>query len=241
MHKARRSLGKRVIALILLITVVDQLVKIAVKTTFDPHERLTVIDGFFQLYYIENRGMAFGTTLGSGAVAKYALSIFRLVAIVSIGYYIRQLLKEPTVQKGMIYSVGLIFAGATGNLIDGMVYDCIWPVRTDIAWNWALDGTNNWLMDEAGQPVIRPHGFLLGSVVDMFQFTAKWPSWMPFGWDGAPIFGFIWNVSDAAITIGVLWVVTRYRAIFKRRTKAKTATINTASATDRAVEQHPSD
>jgi signal peptidase II len=182
----------------------------------DPHEQVSIIDGFFQLYYIENRGMAFGTTLGSGAIAKYALSLFRLVAIVGIAYYIYKLLKEKNVHNGLIYSVGLIFAGATGNLIDGMFYDFVWELDPNIAWNWSIDENNSWVVDATGNPVLRPHGFLLGSVVDMFQFTATWPSWMPFGLGGKEIFAAIWNVADAAISVGVGIIIFRYRTFFKK-------------------------
>lgn len=181
-----------------------------------PLEDIGVIDGFFQLYYIENRGMAFGTTLGNGPLAKYALSIFRLVAIIGICYYIYRLLNEKNVHKGLIYAVGLICAGATGNLIDGMFYDYIWEVDPDIAWNWAQDANGQWVIGENGHPELRPQGFLLGSVVDMFQFTVKWPSWMPFGLGGEQIFGAIWNVADAAITLGVSIIIVRYRTFFRK-------------------------
>jgi signal peptidase II len=211
-------LGKKVILLVLGVLIIDQIVKILVKTQMDPHEQIGVIDGFFQLYYIENRGMAFGTTLGSGAIAKYALSLFRLVAIVGIAYYIYKLLKEKNVHNGLIYSVGLIFAGATGNLIDGMFYDFIWELDPNIAWNWAIDENNSWVVDATGNPELRPHGFLLGSVVDMFQFTAVWPSWMPFGLGGKEIFAAIWNVADASITFGVGIIIVRYRTFFGKKT-----------------------
>lgn len=202
-----------------------------------PHEQISVVDGFFQLYYIENRGMAFGTTLGSGAMAKYALSIFRLVAIIGIAYYIFKLLKERNMHRGLIYSVGLIFAGATGNLIDGMIYDFIWELDPDISWNWALDGNNSWVVDPTGNPELRPHGFLLGSVVDMFQFTATWPSWMPFDLGGKEIFAAIWNVADASITVGVGIIIVRYRTFFRKGNSEETDT--TSDQTSSQEDQPP--
>lgn len=216
MRKVKISLGWQVVILILIVLVLDQIVKIWVKTSFEAYEQMPVIEGFFQLYYIENRGMAFGTTLGSGALPKYALSIFRLVAIIGIGYYIYKLLKEKEVHRGLIIAVGLIFAGAAGNLIDGMLYDFIWAVDPDIQWNYARDGDGIPMIDDSGYFVTRPQGFLLGSVVDMFQFTAKWPSWMPFGLAGGEIFGAIWNVADGSITLGVGIIVARYRTFFKK-------------------------
>lgn len=209
-------MGKRVIILITAILIIDQIVKVLVKTQMYPHEQIGIIDGFFQLYYIENKGMAFGTTLGNGVIGKYALSIFRLIAIVGIGYYISKLLKEKGTPKGMIYAVGLIFAGAAGNLIDGAVYDYIWELDPNIAWNYAEDANGSWMIGEDGTPVLRNSGFLLGSVVDMFQFTARWPSWMPFGLGGEEIFAAIWNIADAAITIGVAMIILNYRKFFKK-------------------------
>lgn len=209
-------MGKRVIFTILGVLLIDQIVKIWIKQTLHPHETVDVIDGFFQLYYIENRGMAFGTTLGAGAWAKYALSIFRLVAIIAIGYFLVKNIKRTDVHKGLVFSMALIFAGATGNLIDGMFYDYIFDLDPNVAWNWAIDGNENFVLDEFGSPVMRPNGFLLGSVVDMFQFTVTWPSWMPFGLAGKEIFGAIWNVADASISIGVALIILRYRAFFKK-------------------------
>jgi signal peptidase II len=219
-------LGKKVILLIVGVLIIDQIVKVLVKTQMTPHEQMGVIDGFFQLYYIENRGMAFGTTLGAGAIAKYALSLFRLAAIVGIALYLRKLLRDSESSKWMVYSIGLIFAGAAGNLVDGMFYDYIWELNPDVAWNWALDGNNNWIVSPDGLAEMRPNGFLLGSVVDMFQFTAKWPSWMPFGLGGQEIFSAIWNVADGAITVGVALLILNYRKFFRKESKVATEIAN---------------
>lgn len=212
-------MAKKIIALVIGILVVDQLVKIWIKTSLNPYETVGVMDGFFQIYYIENRGMAFGTTLGSGALPKYALSIFRLIAIIGITYYLVKHLKDKTTHKGFIVCIALILAGATGNLIDGMFYDFIFDIDPNIPWNWEVDANENPIFDEFGNPVLRPNGFLLGSVVDMFQFTLRWPEAMPFGLGGKEIFGAIWNVADAAISLGVLIIIFRYRTFFKNSKK----------------------
>jgi len=215
-------LGKKVILLIFAVLLIDQLVKVWVKMNMQPHEGIGIIDGFFQLYYIENRGMAFGTTLGSGAMGKYALSLFRLGAIIAIGFYIRKTILDGKSAKGLIIALGLIFAGATGNLIDGMFYDYIFPLDPNIAWNYALDGNDNFIFDELGHPVLRPNGFLLGSVVDMFQFTTTWPDWMPFGLKGGMVFGAIWNVADFSISVGVGLIILRYKTFFKKQPDEET-------------------
>lgn len=190
-----------------------------------PFESIPVVDGFFQLYYIENRGMAFGATLGGGAWAKYTLSIFRLVAIIGIGFYIRKLIKENTSPKGLLYALALVFAGAAGNLIDSLCYDLFWSIDPNLSWNLAIDGEGMYMMDpETMEPILRPHGFLLGSVVDMFQFTTVWPSWMPeinfLGIrPGNEIFGAIWNFADFTISIGVGLIIVRYRKFFQKSDK----------------------
>lgn len=211
------TLGKKVILIIFGVLLIDQLVKVWVKTTFYPHQAVPVIDGFFQLYYIENRGMAFGTTLGSGAIGKYALSLFRLGAIIAIGFYIRKTILDKTSSRGLIIALALIFAGATGNLIDGLFYDYIFDLDPNVYWNLATDANERVIYDEFGHPALRPNGFLLGSVVDMFQFTVTWPSWMPFNLAGKEVFGAIWNVADFAISVGVGLIIIRYRTFFKKK------------------------
>jgi signal peptidase II len=217
-------LGKKVVLLILGVLIIDQLVKVWIKTSLHPHESVPVIDGFFQLYYIENRGMAFGTTLGSGAIGKYALSLFRLGASIAIAIYIRKMILDKTSSKGLIIALSLIFAGATGNLIDGLFYDFIFDIDPNVAWNWAMDSDGNWVLDEFGSPVLRPNGFLLGSVVDMFQFTMTWPMsmeslprWLGKNLAGKEVFGAIWNVADFAISVGVGLIIIRYKTFFKKK------------------------
>lgn len=207
-----------------------------------PNGSINVIDGFFQLYYTENRGMAFGATLGGGAMAKYALSFFRLAAIGGIAWYLRKLIVENQSPKGLLIAVGLVFAGATGNLIDGAFYDLIWSLDPDISWNWAMDGDRNILLDPVTDDIMmRPNGFMLGSVVDMFQFTTTWPSWTPaidlnlpsfLGganiidiYPGKEIFGAIWNFADLSISIGVGLIIFRYRKFFRKPVAIKESEI----------------
>lgn len=210
-----------------------------------PNGSINVIDGFFQLYYTENRGMAFGATLGGGAMAKYALSFFRLAAIVGIAWYLRKLIIENQSPKGLLIAVALVFAGATGNLIDGAFYDLIWSLDPDISWNWAMDGDRNILLDPVTDDIMmRPNGFMLGSVVDMFQFTTAWPSWTPvidlnlpsfLGganlldiYPGKEIFGAIWNFADLSISIGVGLIIFRYRKFFRKPVAIKESEISEA-------------
>lgn len=201
-----------------------------------PNGSINVIDGFFQLYYTENRGMAFGATLGGGVWAKYTLSFFRLGAIIGIAWYLKKLIEENQSPRGLLIAVALVFAGASGNLIDGAFYDLVWSLDPDISWNWAMDGDRNIILDPVTDDIMmRPNGFMLGSVVDMFQFTTTWPSWMPkidltlpsfLGganlvdiYPGKEIFGAIWNFADLSISVGVGLIIFRYRKFFRRPAK----------------------
>ena len=205
-----------VIAIIFIVLVIDQLVKVWVKTDFAIGEARPLVSNIIQLYFIENRGMAFGTTLGDGVWAKYVLSIFRFAAIIGIAIYIGRLIIENEVKMSFLITIALIFAGAAGNLIDGMFYDFAFGVDPSISENWVLNEFNMPIYGSDGEIILRKSGFLLGSVVDMFQFTLRWPEWVPFGYNGKEIFPFIFNVADASISLGVAMIVLRYRHFFRK-------------------------
>lgn len=149
------------------------------------------------------------------------MSIFRIVAITGIIYYMIKQLKKGARLEFLI-AIGLILAGATGNLIDSMFYDYIFPVDQyldcGIEYN-RLKGSGNWVECKAyGYPEqveIRHTGFLFGNVVDMFQFDATWPQWVP--WlGGREVFPAVWNVADASISLGVIMVFVRQRKYFPK-------------------------
>lgn len=160
--------------------------------------------------------MAFGTTLGDGVWPKYILSFFRLGAIIGIAIYLRRLILEGKESISFLVTIALIFAGAAGNLIDGAVYDIYFGIDPSIRTNWMLNEFGFPIYDETGNITLRQGGYLLGSVVDMFQFTVKWPSFMPWGYAGRDIFPFIFNVADFAISVGVGVIILRYRRFFKK-------------------------
>ena len=210
MTKRQQSLFA--ISSIILILLLDQLVKIWIKTNFSPYQTKTLISGFIEIHFIENRGMAFGTEFGAGIWAKYALSTFRLIAIIGIGYYLRKIILYQKPSFLFLLSIILIFAGATGNLIDGMFYDYAFDLDSNFLTNWSriYDENNDVYLPDN----LRPTGFMLGSVVDMFRFTVTWPQWMPFGLGGSEIFPPIWNVADFSISCGVGLLLLRYRKNF---------------------------
>ncbi|PHR49991.1 MAG: hypothetical protein COA32_02325 [Fluviicola sp.] len=193
------------------------------KTSFSfDDSSINLLGDWFKLNYVENQGMAFGATLGGGMWGKLLLSIFRIVAISAITYYIIKQIKQKAKIEFLIVTA-LILAGATGNLIDSMFYDFIFSADFDpcLSYN-RLEGSGNWAectyYGSSELVEVRHQGFLFGNVVDMFQFDATWPGWMP--WlGGSQVFPAIWNVADAAISIGVIMVLIRQRAYFPKSRK----------------------
>lgn len=201
-------------AIVAVVLLIDQIVKIWVKTTFHYYDPAKPIFGdWFQMIYIENQGMAFGTTFGSSMWAKLGLSLFRVTAIIGIAYYwYKQAQKGARLE--LLIAIGLIFTGATGNLIDSMFYDFIFPYDPCVSFNH-LEGSG--VMTDCGflgQVETRHTGFLMGNVVDMFKFNAIWPASVPWV-GGTEVFPAIWNVADASISSGVVMIILRQRAYFR--------------------------
>ena len=154
-----------------------------------------------KLNFVENPGMAFGWVMG-GSFGKLALSLFRLVAIVFLIYYIRRLLKSGA-SMGLLVSFAFILAGAVGNMIDCSFYGLIFSA-SDV--NHPVLAT----MFPAGGGYA---GFLHGRVVDMLHFTGKFPNWVPY-FKGGEIFPPVFNISDSSITCGVASILLFQRSYF---------------------------
>lgn len=198
-----------------LLLALDQIIKIYIKTHFAPGETVPVFGNWFVLDYIENQGMAFGTTFGSSMWAKLALSLFRIVAISALVYYwFKQLKKGASTE--FLMAIGLVFAGATGNLIDSMFYDYIFAFDPCMPYNWLPGSGNVADCGLLGPQEVRNTGFLFGNVVDMFKFQAFWPQWMPWV-GGEEVFPAIWNLADACITLGVITIFIRQRKYFPKK------------------------
>lgn len=184
------------IAIIVGILVIDQIIKILVKTNLQIGESISVCGSWFQILFIENEGMAFGMSFG-GNTGKIILSIFRLLASVGIAWGIVYMVKN-NVRKFLIISMSMIFAGAAGNIIDSCFYGLIFNDSTyQVAELFPAEGG------------YAP--FLFGKVVDMFYFpiiSATLPDWVPF-WGGQhfTFFNAIFNFADAAITIGIFMLI----------------------------------
>lgn len=166
-------------------------------------EKSDIIPGVIELFFIENRGMAFGLMMQEDWF-KIGLSLFRVVAVIGIGWYLRKLLRQNA-HRGLIICVAMIMAGAIGNIIDSAVYGLIFSEST-----------------YAAPAVFMPEGggyasFLMGNVVDMLHFTTRVPEWFPFV-EGTPeIFSPIFNLADAAISVGVTIIILFQKRFFPRK------------------------
>ena len=185
------------VILIIAILLVDQAIKIWVKTTMSLHESIHIFDWFY-ISFIENNGMAYGMQIGS----KLALSLFRVVAIGFLSYYIwRQAQKKA--RWGYMVCLSMILAGAAGNLIDCMFYGLCFDQSTVTHVSEFVGFGNGY------------ESFLMGRVVDMFYFPiieTTWPTWMPI-WGGEEFVFFspVFNFADACISVGVVALLLFYR------------------------------
>lgn len=182
--------GKLAWLIIIAILVIDQIIKIEVKTSMTLGESIHITDWFY-IAFIENNGMAWGMSFGN----KLLLSIVRILAVTLIGLFVWQTVKQRGRTRYIVF-LSMVMAGAAGNIFDSMFYGQIFTVSTPF---------------EVARPVPFGEGyagFLMGKVVDMFYFPlihTTWPEWMPF-WGGEEFIFFspIFNFADSCITVGVL-------------------------------------
>ena len=182
--------------IVILLLLLDQVLKIWIKTHFQLHESIEITPWFY-LYFTENPGMAFGIEV----IGKLFLTLFRIVAVGFIGYYLYKLVKA-NYKFGFIACVSMVLAGAMGNIIDSIFYGVIF--------NHSYGQVATFMPAEGGYA-----SWLHGKVVDMFYFPlieTTFPDWLPI-WGGQEFIFFrpIFNLADSAICVGVFSLLLFYR------------------------------
>ncbi len=184
----------------------DQILKLWIKTSMTIGQEISVMGDWFIVHFTENEGMAFGMRFG-GDSGKLLLSIFRIIAVIAIGWYLVRIIRRNE-NAGLIISMSLIFAGALGNILDSAFYGLIFSESTfhQVA--------------ELFPPAGGYSSFLHGKVVDMLYFPVLkgfYPTWFPF-WGGTDFIFFrpVFNIADSSITVGVFILIFFQKKFFKK-------------------------
>ena len=200
---------------VLLVLFIDQTSKIIVKTHMTIGQNIPVLGNWFNIYFIENDGMAFGMQF-SGEYGKLILSVFRIIAVIFIGWYIHRLVQQKA-HRGLIMSVSLIMAGALGNIIDSAFYGMFFSESY-------FSQSAEFLPEGGGYAT-----FLHGRVVDLLYFPlirGNFPDWFPF-WGGQEFIFFrpVFNFADSAITIGVFILLIFQKKFFDSAKKPESLNV----------------
>lgn len=197
MANIKKSRGILAVTLILVLLVIDQVIKIWVKTNMPLYDTIE-ITSWFKIHYIENNGMAFGMTF----VNKLVLSLFRIAAIVLLCYYISLLVRRGC-RLGYLICVAIVTAGAAGNIFDSMFYGLIFSGSSPYYVSYFVPFGDGYAP------------FLMGKVVDMFYFPlieSTFPDWVPFwGGENFVFFSPVFNFADACVSVGVVVILLFYQ------------------------------
>lgn len=209
---------RHTLLIIFLVIVIDQITKIYVKTHFHYHDSVNVFgSSWFQIFFIENPGMAFGMTINDAPLGKLLLTLFRLVAVI-FGFFLLKRLVVKQYHKGLLICGALILAGALGNLIDSIFYGMIFSKSL-------THGQNVAEFVPWGQGYA---GLFHGKVVDMLYFPiidTTWPEWVPFkGGDRLSFFDPVFNIADTAISCGVIVLLLFQKTFMKAKPSGKSTT-----------------
>jgi signal peptidase II len=213
--------AKHVAFIIILVVLADQLLKIWIKTHYQLNESHHILGSGFQLYFVENPGMAYGWKFG-GNWGKLALTVFRMGAVIFGTWYLGRIIKQKY-HKGFIFCAALVYAGALGNLLDSAFYGLIFDK------GMTVDPQFHDYVSYSGLATFTKHGyasFLHGNVVDMLYFPVlkgHFPGWFPFwGGEDFEFFRPIFNLADASISTGVISILVFQRRFFRQRNTGET-------------------
>lgn len=208
--------------IIFSILIADQVLKFWIKTNLSIGDEIVVFKDWFILHFVENNGMAFGFEF-AGEYGKMFLSVFRILAVIAIGWYLFKLAKQKEIPFGFIVSISLIFAGAIGNIIDSLFYGIIFNESY---------GQVATLFPEGGGY----SNFLHGRVVDMFYFPlieGRYPEWLPkVGGNPFIFFRPVFNIADSAITVGIFSILLFYRKHFNKIDENQEEVVETSDSTE---------
>ena len=192
MEKKRKlHIGWLVTAMVVVLLIIDQWIKLYIKTHFCLGESVRVTDWFF-IDFIENNGMAWGMSF----IGKFWLSLVRSVAIIFLVWYLHRIIKQGKHRLVYIFLVALVLAGAIGNMIDSMFYGMMFTASSPYYVAYLVP------FGEGYAP------FFMGKVVDMFRFpffTYTWPEWFPI-WGGqqGTFFDPVFNFADSCVSVGII-------------------------------------
>lgn len=197
-EKKLMTQGRMAFLIVFAVLVIDQIMKVTVKTSMYLGEAIHVTDWFY-IDFIENNGMAYGMTF----VNKLVLSLFRIAAISALCYYLWKVVREMTHRWGYVVCLSMIVAGAVGNLIDCLVYGMVFTQSTP------FDVASVVAWGDGYAPV------LYGKVVDMLYFPlieTTLPEWLPF-WGGEDYIFFspVFNFADSSISVGIVLLLLFFR------------------------------
>ena len=219
------SITRKSILIILLILIADQTLKILVKTHMTLYQQIPFLGNWGILHFVENNGMAFGLSI-PGSFGKILLTLFRIGAVVGIGFYLRHLIRLKA-HTGLIITLSMVMAGALGNIFDSVFYGVIFSSSSPVA-------TATLFPEDGGYAPL-----LHGKVVDMFYFPVikgNYPDWFREG-SSFIFFRPVFNIADSSISVAVVIILFNQKRFFRHATELEEAAKNATTEDPEAASE----
>ena len=225
--KSKLHIGWLVTAMVVVLLIIDQWIKLYIKTHFCLGESVRVTDWFF-IDFIENNGMAWGMSF----IGKFWLSLVRSVAIIFLVWYLHRIIKQGKHRLVYIFLVALVLAGAIGNMIDSMFYGMMFTASSPYYVAYQVP------FGEGYAP------FFMGKVVDMFRFpffTYTWPEWFPI-WGGqqGTFFDPVFNFADSCVSVGIIAMLIFCRKELEELGEGKKKSSDKSSSSEKSSSEKSS-